>query len=421
MTCPEGSSLCPDRRIPVGSLCYAPLVLEKMWGWLTEDLSQRTSPELDAGAQYPDIDSQLFERLRVRTANASIPTVKEALGLPAIYRAISLLASATASLNLREYITSGTNTFPALVTSPFIRRPNQKWTSGSFFRDTVQSMSSYGEAIWLVRKRDAAGFASELLPVAPYSMSSDDWDGETLTWTSIDTLGRQVEQDPANVIQICLLRDPATGRGMGPLQTCGAAVTVSVEADNWARRWFVGGMPSIFLNSEMPIDEREATKVKEQWLADPPNLPKVGYGFTPSQIGWNPENAQLNGARMFNRGEVALMFGIPGRLLEYAESGTSVTYANVGDLATELVRLTLAPLYLEQIEQAFSDLLPRGHEVRFDVEELQRADIKTRYEVHEKEIALGIKDADQVAKDEGLLAASGTVAPAQPTPLRAVS
>jgi HK97 family phage portal protein len=281
-------------------------------------------------------------------------------------------------------------------------------------------MARYGEAIWLVRKRDAADFASELLPVAPYSMSSTGWNGETLQWTSTDLDGRKTSYDSRDVVQICLLRDPATGRGMGPLQTCGAAVTVSVEADNWARRWFVGGMPSLYLDSAMPVDELEATTIKEQWLLDPPNLPKVGYGFTPSTIGWNPEQAQLNGARMFNRGEVALMFGIPGRLLEYAESGTSVTYANVGDLATELVRLCLAPAYLEQVEQAFSDLLPRGHEVRFDVEELQRADVKTRYEVYEKAITLGITTAEDAAKSEGKVAGSSTVTPA-PTPLRAIS
>jgi HK97 family phage portal protein len=396
-------------------------VLEKMWGWLQEPMFQRTSPELDPSATYPDIDAQLFERQRVRRGSVSAPTVKEAMGLPAIYRAVTLLATAGASLDLIEYI----NKTPAIIQTPFVRKPNQKWTSGSFWRDTIQSMAQYGEAIWLVRKRDAADFASELLPVAPYSMQSTDWDGESLTWTSTDAQGRQVQQDSRNVVQICLLRDPATGRGMGPLQTCGAAVTVSVEADNWARRWFVGGMPSLYLDSAMPIDEAEATTIKDQWLADPPNLPKVGYGFTPTPFGFNPEQAQLSGSRMFNRGEVALMFGIPGRLLEYAESGTSVTYANVGDLATELVRLTLAPAYLEQCEQAFSDLLPRGHEVRFNVEELQRADIKTRYEVHEKEIDLGIKSPDDVAKDEGLVAASGKVAPVQPVqppqPLRAVS
>jgi HK97 family phage portal protein len=387
-----------------------------MWGWLTEDLSQRTSPELDPSATYPDIDAQLFERQRNRQ-NVSAPTVKEALGLPAIWRAVSLLASATASLNLVEFI----NQTPAIVQTPFVRRPNQLWTPGSFFRDTVQFMAGWGENIWLVRKRDAAGFASSLLPVAPYSMQSTNWNGETLDWTSIDSDGRQTRVAREDVVQIPLLRDPETGRGIGPLQRCGAAVTVAVEADNWARRWFVGGMPSLYLDSAMPIDEREATAVKEQWLLDPPNLPKVGYGFTPSQMGWNPEQAQLNGARMFNRGEVALMFGIPGRLLEYAESGTSVTYANVGDLATELVRLTLAPLYLEQIEQAFSDLLPRGHEVRFNVEELQRADIKTRYEVYEKAIALGVKSPEQVAGEEGLLGASGGSIARDPIPLRAVS
>ena len=388
-------------------------MLDRFWGWLTEPLDSRTAPELDAAAQYPDIDAQLYERQRIRNNFVSAPTVREAMALPAIFRSISLLASAAASLNLIEYIGSAI----AIVQSTVVRRPNRLWTPGAYFRDTVQHMASYGESIWTVLSRDVQGFASSLLPVAPYSMKSKDWDGQSLRWFST-VGGREIEQDPRDIVHIPLLRDPATGRGLGPLQVCGAAVNVAVEADRWAQRWFVGGMPSTFLKSEMPLDEQEATTVKEQWLADPPNLPKVGYAFTPQRIGFSVEEAQLNGARMFNRGEVALMFGIPGRLLEYAESGTSVTYANVGDLATELVRLTLAPLYLEQIEQAFSDLLPRGHEVRFDVEGFQRADIKTRYEVYEKAISLGIITAEEAAIEEGKAAGSREV---QPVPLRAIS
>jgi hypothetical protein len=57
---------------------------------------------------------------------------------------------------------------------------------------------------------------------------------------------------------------------------------------------------------------------------------------------------------------------------------------------------------LEPLEQAFSDLLPRGTEVRFDVEGLQRADTKTRYEIHEKAIALGVYDVEHAQEVEGV-------------------
>lgn len=385
----------------------------RLWQWLTEPLESRSAPELDAAAQYPDIDAQLYERQRIRNGVPAIPTVKEALGLPAIYRAVTLLASAAGSLNLIEYI----GQTPAEVSSTVVRRPSRNWTPGAFAWVTVQDMATYGEAIWQVRSRDVQGVPSSVIPVAPYAMRSKDWNGEDMRWFSL-VGGREVEQNPADIIHIPLLRDRSTGRGMGPLQTCGAALNIAVEADRWAQRWFVGGMPSTYLDSQMPIDEKDATTVKEQWLADPPNLPKVGYGYTPSRLGFSPDEAQLNSSRMFERGEVALMFGMPGRLLEYAESGSSVTYANVGDLATELVRLTLAPVYLEQIEQAFSDLLPRGHEVRFDVEGFQRADVKTRFEVYEKAIALGIITPEDAARDEGKAPGSTEV---RPTPLRAVS
>lgn len=383
---------------------------DRAWKWLTEPLEQR-SAELDPGIAYPDIDAQLYERQRARRGGVAPPTVREALGQPAIYRAVSLIGSAAGALNLVEYV----NSEPLEVASTVVRRPAAAWTPGAFSWVTAQDMATYGEAIWLTLARDVSGIASNVIPVPPFTMRSE-WDGINFRWFSKRN-GKEIEQDPADVKHIPLIRNRETGRGMGPLQTCGAAVNVSVEADRWAQRWFVGGMPSVFLDAQVPIDEQEATTVKEQWLTDPPNLPKVAYGYTPSRLGFSADEAQLNSSRMFNRGEVALMFGIPGRLLEYAESGSSVTYANVGDLATELVRLTLSLLYLEQIEQAFSDLLPRGHEVRYDVEGFQRADIKTRYEVYEKAINLGIIDAEQAAREEGKASGGRET---QPVPLRRV-
>jgi len=168
----------------------------------------------------------------------------------------------------------------------------------------------------------------------------------------------------------------------------------------------------------VPLAGDDPQTIKDKWLQDPPNVPKVGYNLEPHQIGWNAENAQLTESRMYSRGEAALMFGIPGRMLEYSESGSSITYANVGDLATELVRLTLGPVYLEQIEQAFSDLRPRGTEVRFDVEGFERADVKTRYDIHEKAIALGIYTADDAAANEG---ERGTFPEVRPAPLKVVN
>ena len=199
------------------------------------------------------------------------------------------------------------------------------------------------------------------MPVPPESMKSE-WNGIEHAWFSLDRTGKRRDYQSRDVKQITLLEDPATGRGLGPMQLCGAALNVAIEADQWAARWFAGGgIPSVFLNATGILAPADADTIKEQWLKDPPNMPKVASNIEPTILNSNPEQSQLVNSRAHSRGDVALMFGINGRLLEAPVGGSSLSYTNVGDLATELVRLTLAPYYLEQIEAGTKRSAAEGH------------------------------------------------------------
>lgn len=368
-------------------------------GWLTRlfGVEQRTDI-FDPSASYPDIDAQLLTMQRANRDRVVPPTIKEALGVPAVLRAVSLIATTIASLDLRAYDRDRRIIDPA---PSVVRRPAKSWRPFDFWRDTALYMATRGESIWLTLSRDFDGFPLDIVPVVPESIKSE-WDGLEYQWFR-EVQGRRIPYNSRDVTHVTLLRDATTGRGMGPLQLCGAALTVAEEADRWASRFFSGGgNPSVYLESEAPLSQDEADAIKLAWLRDPPNMPKVGHGLKPDTLTFNAEQSQLIESRLNNRAEVALMFGISGRLLEYAASGSAITYANVGDLATELLRLTLAPYYLEPLEQAFSDLLPRGTEARFDVDGLQRADPKTRYEIHEKAIKLGVYSLEHAQEIENI-------------------
>lgn len=384
-------------------------------GWMTRllGLQERADP-LDPSAAYPDIDAALLAMQRGGRTSTVPPTIKEALGVPAVLRAVSLITTTVATLDLRAYDREQQLIDP---TPSFVRRPARTWRTFDFWRDTVFYLATRGEAIWLTRERGYDGFPLDVLPVVPESIQSE-WDGIDHVWYREQQNGKRIPYSSKDVTHITVLRDPVTGRGIGPLQLCGAALTVADEADRWAARFFAGsGIPSIHLDAAAPLSQDEADLVKFGWLRDPPNIPKVSHGLTAKVMTVAPEQSQLVESRMNNRAEVALMFGISGRLLEYAASGSSITYANVGDLATELLRLTLAPYYLEPMEQAFSDLLPRGTEVRFDVDGLQRSDPKTRYLIHEKAINLGIygpehaREIEDIGDDHAPAAAAPLPAP----------
>ena len=278
-----------------------------------------------------------------------MPTIKEALGIPAVNRAVTMLATTGGSLDLNAYrgglrIDPDSRTNRASM-SDYDARPLD-------CRDTIFYMASRGEAIWLTTERYAEdGRPASLLPVPPEQVKSD-WNGYEHRWYSIGKDGKKRDYDPRDITQVTLLTDPATGRGLGPMQLCGAALNVAIEADRWASRYFAGGgMPSIFLNATGILAGNDAQQIKEDWLRDPPNMPKVASNIEPTILNANPEQAQLVNSRAHSRGDVALMFGINGRLLEAPVGGSALSYTNVGDLATELVRLTLAP-YLPGADRA---------------------------------------------------------------------
>ena len=107
-------------------------------------------------------------------------------------------------------------------------------------------------------------------------------------------------------------------------------------------------------------------------------------------------------SRDYQTGEAARMFGIPGTLLEYERLGLGLTYQNLGDVFDKFVRSCLSPNYLEPIEQAMTDLLPRSTMARFNLGALLRADAKTRWRSTRSPSPPGVHDAAEARVSEGL-------------------
>jgi HK97 family phage portal protein len=104
----------------------------------------------------------------------------------------------------------------------------------------------------------------------------------------------------------------------------------------------------------------------------------IGSGLNYQPIYLSPRDAQFIESQDFTKTEVATLFGIPA-IYMLADGGNSMTYTNSIQVDIAFVRYTLTQ-YLIEIEQALSELLPRGQDARFVVEGLLRADQKTRFE-----------------------------------------
>ena len=353
-------------------------------------------------------------------------SIREALGVPAIFRAVTLISGAVGSLGVEAYrkgVLLSDDDTPRLI-----QRPDPFRIPRDFYRDTAFDFATRGEFWWWIAKRDADGNALSLIRVPPWEITVEANNFDRLR-PKILWLGREIPRD--DIRQGTFQLDDSGLRGVGPLQRCGAAVSVAVESQEWAANFFAedGGYPSLVIKTvdELGQDENgvnEADTLRDQWMSKPHNTPRIIDSGIESveEFGANVQSGQMLAAREFNKGDAANIFGIPGELLEYGRPGSSLVYQNVAEIFTRFVKTPLAPDYLEPIEQHMSDLLPRSTVARFNVKGFMRADAKTRWEVYQIAAAvLGQEEAATLAREqEGLAPGDVEFAPVPFAPPQAV-
>lgn len=367
---------------------------------------------IDSFTEYPGLTEQLLAAQGLTGADYRVPSIREALGVPTIWRAVSLLSNTGAALPVQAYRNGELmDPTPALV-----RRPNPFTTRRAFVRQTIYYLATRGEAFWYVAARDTDGSPLSLIPVTPAEVRVR-W-ASGLEGVAVDFTWRNRPVRREDMIHLTFMRDGSSPRGMGPLQLCGAAIAVGLESLEWAAQYFSSdGIANVVLKTAADMTEPEADALKDAWTRSAGNTPKVASGgVEPESMAVDPDEAAYVGVRGASAIDAATMFGIPAHLVHAAVSGSSLTYQNLGEVATEFVRFTLWPGYLEPIEQAWSDLLARSTTVRFAVDELSRPDIETRYRVHESAIRSGVYDAEHAQRVERILPGSPLTAPNPPAP-----
>jgi phage portal protein BeeE len=345
-----------------------------------------------------------------------LPTIRDALGVPAIARSVTLVAFTGGSLTPQAFRDG------RLVETPrVIVRPDPFQTPRDFYRDVYWNMATYGETVLWIAHRDGQGYPDALINVPATELMVEDNPRNRLfpiyRWGQLEGSRWSPVNPRGQFVHITYAKYPGALRGVGPLQLCQAAVSVAVEAQEWAANFYGdGGHPSVLIkhagelsperkNAETylpdPDGSTEADLLRAQWVDKPNNVPRVIDQRIESvdYVQPNPQGAQMLDARNYQNGDAARAFGIPGELLEYAAGGSSLTYKNLADVWINFVRGCLAPNYLEPVEQALSDLLPRATVVRMRTEGLYRGDAETRWRIYQTMAAvLGADRAAEIAE-----------------------
>lgn len=194
---------------------------------------------------------------------------------------------------------------------------------------------------------------------------------------------------------------PGAWVGTGPLQAGSEIIAGIRNADGYARRLFTeSGMPAGVLNVPGKLTKEEADKLKQAWdtqHAGGRGTAVLSGGIEFQGISLTPEQAQFLSTRAYGSQEVARLLGIPQWFLNAGSppgTASALTYQNLNQVFVELTRTSLYPTILRRLEKLFSQMLPRGQAVKFDLSKFLESDLADRALAAKSLVAAGYDGSD---------------------------
>ena len=312
-----------------------------------------------------------------------------ALGVPAIYRGVTLIADAIGALGLHSY-RNGRIVKP---TPQILIKPNPQETRIETISAMAASLILDGNYIAVLGERGANGLPDFFYPVAIDRVNLTRVDGRI-----VYRIENQV-YEADDILHIKNFTLPGEFFGRGIVETQKQAIGKEIAINEYASRYFDGGVnPTAVIKSDNPdLTQEEADALKTAWLSmysGRNRQPAVLNSTTDFKIlSSNAQESQLIEAQIQGLTEAANILGLPAYYLGAPNS--SRTYANVEQENLQLVRWSIQPI-AERIEQALSELLVRGQTAKFNYDTLLRTDTLSRYQAHAVGLTNGFLTVDEV-------------------------
>lgn len=343
-----------------------------------------------------------------RLNSSTTVDARSAMSLTAVFRAIQILATPISKMDVKtmRYIAS-TGDEQQIPTPLIVNSPSLLDSRREFFYQTVVSLATTGEAFWRkTMNRNGLVNALEILPTQNVRIEVDKVTGrKTYSYSHGYYPNVVVEEVPASMIEhLKLFTIAGELHGFGPIQLCKDDIAGALDLRKYASTWFASsGVPTGILTSNSMLTAEQADEITARWhdKQKERQIAVLGNGFAYDSVALSPKDALFTEVQNQSVQQIARMFGIPARLLLTGVDGTSDTYTNLSDENQIFYRHTLMT-YLDAIEDAMSNCLPRGTRVKFDYEGLFKADIAQRYNNYALGIQNGFLSAEEVRIKEGL-------------------
>jgi HK97 family phage portal protein len=336
-------------------------------------------------------------------------TEKTALGMPAIYRAVSLISGACAGLPLVAY---NKNDRLTQVDLPILDQPCPGLTSFEFWEYAYLSMLTHGN-FYAFKNMDARGQVTSIVPIHPSALKvgrndkaadANNPTGKLFLYST--PTGGEKTYTPVEILHI-----PALGydgiTGVSPIRLMAQGIGTAMAAEKFtAKQFSSGSLMSGILQTDQRLTEDQSEELATRWrskvagLARAHDIVVLGSGAKFQPIQFSQADLQMLEVRKFQVVEVARMFGVPPHLLGDVERSTSWG-TGIEQQAIGFVTYSLKS-WLTRVEQRVSlEVMPGRLFAQYDINNLMRGDSAQRAAYLTAMWNIGALNRDEIRAEEG--------------------
>ena len=362
---------------------------------IKDRIISRLGYEIAETAFVPETENRgVANTAPTREAVSVTPTT--ALTLVPVSRCTSVLETAMMQIPVNVY--RGTTELPSPL---WLETPDieNQVSQAEWLGTTLIHMATYGNAYWHIQ-RGPRGIVN-ITNLHPTDVSvSQDGDGKIYyTYKSKYYSARDIKH-------LKLWHSPSATSllGEGPLQRHKSVLRSALDLQNYADNWFrTAAVPtgtlttSEFLSADVAKQNKQAFIESQQERS----VAVLSSGLKYDSITLNPEEAQFLENQKHVTRQIATMFGVPVIYLGLGVEGRGMTYINGNEDRTKLFEDGLQQ-YVVRIQQAITDLLPRGQYAEFNLTEFLRPNQKTRFESYAIGLSNGFLTVPEVREMEGM-------------------
>jgi HK97 family phage portal protein len=330
-------------------------------------------------------------------------TTKKSFEIVAFFSAVSLISDTISTLPCGAYLRVGPIRRPLNPRPMWLDQPDiDLSTRAAFFQQVFSSLLVHGNSYTRVF-RDAQGQVVNLVNLNPEKVEVErskvgrkvyKYEGENKLLTSDE------------VIHIVDLILPGDLKGLSRVETLKQSLGLNIALSDYAARFFGTGASAAGviefpgnLTSEQAkqlADGFDARHRNGSRRAHKTGVLSGGAKFVSTQT--DPESSQALESRKFAVEEIARAFNVPLHLL--GVPGTA-SYASVEQNNLQFISMTLRPI-AEKVEAAFSRLLPGDAFIKFQFNDLLRADLEARIRSYSVGAQAGFYSTNDIRRLEDL-------------------